>query len=175
MSRIIANYKIPCKDSQYCSFSSFLMIMVALLRRSSVSILFLLTNVPLRCLQQCWFRDSVKYSGSMDSSKTIKGRRRASLWLSGTTLTSWELSRLTSMQVSWTGKLQNICTDVLFYIFKVLYWGISWKMCILHFADTYLVFDWQCSLLAWYSCFVIQNNSTWKCNLVRVQSDNGHS
>lgn len=162
MSRNIANYKIPCQDSQYCSFSSFLMIMVALLRRSSVSILFLLTNVPLRCLQQCWFRDSVKYSGSVDSSKAIKGRRRASLWLSGTTLTSWELSRLTSMQVSWTGKLQNICANVLFYIFKVLYWGISKKMCILHFADTCLVFD--CSLLAWYSCFVMLNNSTWKCS-----------
>lgn len=127
MSRIIANYKIQCQDSQYCSFSSFLMIMVALLRRSSVSILFLLTNVPLRCLQQCWFRDSAKYSGSMDSSKAIKGRRRASLWLSGTTLTSWELSRLTSMQVSWTGKLQNIYTNVYFIFLKYCIGGSAGK------------------------------------------------
>lgn len=72
MSRIIANYKIPCQDLQYCSFSSFLMIMVALPRRSSVSILFLLTDVPLRSLQKCWFRDLVKYSGSTDSLQGYK-------------------------------------------------------------------------------------------------------
>lgn len=119
MSTIIANYKIPCQDLEYCSFSSFLMIMVALLRRSSVSILFLLTNVPLRRLQQCWFRDSVKYSGSTDSCKAIKGRRTVRLWLSGITLASWELA---SMQVSCTGKLQNkaICFIFIYtlYIFN---------------------------------------------------------
>lgn len=94
------------KDLQYCSFSSFLMIMVVLLRRSSESILFLLTNVPLRCWQKCWFRDSVKYSGNI---RLLQGYIRevdsesVAAWLSGVTLTPWEQNRRTSMQVSWPG------------------------------------------------------------------------
>lgn len=74
------------KDLQYCSFSSLLMMVVVLQRRSSERILFLLTNVPLRCWQKCWFGDSVKYSGNIYVLQGyIRGvdRESGGAWLSG--------------------------------------------------------------------------------------------
>lgn len=60
MSGIMLNYKLLFEGFTLLQLQLFPAIMVVLRRRSSESISILLTDVPLRCGQKCWFRDFTK-------------------------------------------------------------------------------------------------------------------
>lgn len=105
MSGVMFNYKPAFEGFTKLQLSPSLNDNEVLLRRSGESILFLLTNILLRCCHKCWLRDSVK----VESKHILIARLYKEGWqavaasLCRVALWPWELNRLTSMQVSCPG------------------------------------------------------------------------
>lgn len=106
MSGIMLNYKLLFEGFMLLQLQLFPAIMVVLWRRSSKSILILLTDVPLKCRQKCWFRDLLKRRVNMYLLHWyIRENERVSVVavrLPGVSLWPWEQNWLTSLQVRRT-------------------------------------------------------------------------